>query len=48
MDSKGLRALGTAYAAVGLALALAALAARVLGEKMLDSMVQLMGAVLLP
>jgi hypothetical protein len=48
MDSKGLRALGMAYAAVALAFAIAAMAAHVLGEKMLHSMVQLMGVLLLP
>jgi hypothetical protein len=47
MDLKGLRTVGTAYVAVVLALAAAALLTHVLGEKMLESMVQLMGVLVL-
>jgi hypothetical protein len=43
-----LRELGTAYVAFVIAIALAALATRVLGEKMVETMVQLMGVFVVP
>jgi hypothetical protein len=43
-----LRGLGTAYLAFAIALAVAALATHMLGEKMLDSMVQVMGVLIIP
>jgi hypothetical protein len=43
-----LRAVGTAYIAFTLAIAIAALATHVLGQKMLDSMVQVMGVFVVP
>jgi len=43
-----LRTLGTAYLAFVLALAVAALATHVLGEKVVESMVQVMGVLVVP
>ncbi|HJS72738.1 MAG TPA: hypothetical protein VJ921_00520 [Vicinamibacteria bacterium] len=43
-----LRAVGTAYLAFSLAIAIAALATHVLGQKMLDSLVQVMGVFVVP
>jgi hypothetical protein len=42
------RTLGAVYVAFALAFTLAALLTHVLGQKMIDSMVQLMGALVLP
>jgi hypothetical protein len=48
MTAKRIRAFGAIYAACGLGFAIAALAAHVLGEKMLDSMVQVLAALAAP
>ncbi len=48
MSAKTLRRFGAAYAACALGFAIAAAATHVLGQKMLDSMVQVIGALVLP
>lgn len=48
MSTKSLRTFGAAYAACALGFAVTAMATHVLGQKMLDSMVQVIGALVLP
>ena len=48
MGEGRLRVVGAAYVACALVLAVTAVAALLLGQTMLDSMVQLMSAILLP